>query len=142
MIHIRHVQKEDQLFWFKLDQHLSETEFERKIRDKRGYVLLDNNQPVGLLRYNLFWDDTPFCTLLFIDQSYQRSGYGKMLMDYWESEMQRYGYAFIMTSTRADEEAQHFYRRLGYSDAGGLLITVPGHEQPTELFFIKEITKK
>ncbi|GLB31719.1 hypothetical protein LAD12857_36420 [Lacrimispora amygdalina] len=36
MIHIRYVQEEDRAFWFKLDKHLPESEFERKIRDKMG----------------------------------------------------------------------------------------------------------
>lgn len=44
-----------------------------------------------------------------------------------------------MTSTQVDETAQHFYRKLGYRDAGGLLLDVPGYEQPMELFLIKAI---
>ena len=63
MLEIRYVQLEDKEFWYSLDRHLSEQEFNNKISDKRGYVLLDNNKPIGLLRYNLFWDNTPFCTM-------------------------------------------------------------------------------
>ena len=44
-----------------------------------------------------------------------------------------------MTSTQVDEEAQHFYRKLGYQDAGGLVIRIPGYEQPMELFLVKDI---
>lgn len=33
---IRHVQKSDKEFWFKLDKHLSENELDNKIRDKMG----------------------------------------------------------------------------------------------------------
>lgn len=60
MENIRYVQKEDKSFWFKLDKHLSEAEFQKKIRDKMGYVILDNGTLVGLLRYNLFWDSIHF----------------------------------------------------------------------------------
>ena len=56
MLEIRYVLLEDKEFWYSLDRHLSEQEFENKIRDKRGYVLLYDNKPIGLLRYNLFWD--------------------------------------------------------------------------------------
>ena len=63
MVEIRYVQAEDKEFWYSLDRHLPEQEFDKKIRDKRGYVLLEDNEPVGLLRYNLFWDNTPFCTM-------------------------------------------------------------------------------
>ena len=64
MIEIRYVQSDDKKFWFGLDRHLPEREFEKKVRDQQGYVLLEDGKPVGLLRYNLFWDNTPFCTML------------------------------------------------------------------------------
>lgn len=136
---IRYVQEDDKEFWFKLDKHLSEAEFQKKIRDKMGYVLLENDIPIGLLRYNLFWDNTPFCTLLFIDWEYQHQGFGRKLMEYWEKDMKSLGYGMIMTSTQVDEEAQHFYRKMGYKDAGGLLIDLPGYEQPMEMFLIKAL---
>ena len=66
MIEIRYMQETDKTFWYQLDKHLPEKEFENKVNEKRGYVLLDHNIPIGLLRYNLFWDNTPFCTMLFI----------------------------------------------------------------------------
>ena len=37
MLSIRYVQEEDKDFWFKLDKHLPQGEFEKKIRDKMGY---------------------------------------------------------------------------------------------------------
>jgi len=140
MINIRYIRKEDRSFWFTLDKYLSEIEFEKKIRDKMGYVILENETPIGLLRYNLFWDNTPFCTMLFIEQAYQNKGYGRMLMEFWEKEMKQLGYGMIMTSTQVDEDAQHFYRKMGFQDAGGLLINIPKYEQPMEMFFIKEIS--
>ena len=71
MTEIRYVKSEDKEFWYSLDRHLPEQEFVDKVRDKRGYVLLDDNKPIGLFRYNLFWDNTPFCTMLFVDWNYQ-----------------------------------------------------------------------
>lgn len=53
---IRYVRKEDKEFWYQLDKHLPETEFEKKVRDKQGYVICEDGNPVGILRYNLFWD--------------------------------------------------------------------------------------
>ncbi len=140
MTYIRYVQKEDRDFWLKLDGHLSETEFERKIRDKMGYVLIKNNIPIGLLRYHLFWDNTPFCTMLFVEWEYQQNGYGRKLIEFWENDMKSLGYGMIMTSTQVDEDAQHFYRKMGYQDSGGLIINIPKYEQPMELFFIKAIS--
>lgn len=139
MIEIRYVQLPDKEFWYSLDKHLPEREFIHKVSNKRGYILLDNNKPIGLLRYNLFWDNTPFCTMLFIDCNYHRKGYGKKLMEHWEKDMKSQGYGVLLTSTQVDEEAQHFYRKLGYKDCGGFIINVPEHEQPMELFLIKGI---
>lgn len=139
MTGIRYVQPEDRDFWFRLDRHLPKEEFEKKIRDKKGYLLLEDGIPIGLMRYNLFWDNTPFCTLLFVDPAYQRKGYGKKLMAYWEADMKARGYGMLMVSTQVDEDAQHFYRKLGYQDAGGLVITLPGYEQPMEMFLVKAV---
>ena len=139
MTEIRYVRMEDKSFWYSLDRHLPEEEFAGKVRDKRGYVLEEDGKPIGLLRYNLFWDNTPFCTLLFVDWEYQKKGYGRLLMEHWEADMKEKGYGMLLTSTQADEEAQHFYRKLGYKDCGGFVPTVPGYEQPMELFLEKAI---
>lgn len=134
---IRYVENSDREFWFRLDKHLSEAEFERKVRDKMGYVLLEDSNPIALLRYNLFWDNTPFCTLLFVDWEHQGKGYGKAFMSFWEADMKKAGYGMIMTSTQVDESAQHFYRKLGYQDAGGFVVNIPGYEQPMEMILVK-----
>ena len=139
MTDIRYVQPGDRDFWFRLDRHLPEAEFEKKVRDQQGYLLLEDGIPAGLMRYNLFWDNTPFCTLLFVDTPYQRRGYGKKLMTYWEADMKARGYGMLMVSTQVDEDAQHFYRKLGYQDAGGLVITLSGYEQPMEMFLVKAV---
>jgi len=109
----------DKLFWYQLDNHLPEVEFENKVKTKRGYVLLENDSPVGLLRYNLFWDNIPFCTMLFTDEKVQSKGYGSMLMNYWEEDMKKQEYGMLLTSTCVDETAQHFYRKLEYKDCIG-----------------------
>ena len=139
MIKIRYVKDEDKDFWYGLDKHLPETEFEKKVRDNQGYVLMENGKKTGLLRYNLFWDNTPFCTMLFVDWSRQKKGYGLALMNHWENDMKSKDYGMVMISTQEDENAQHFYRKLGYKDCGGFILDIPGYEQPMELFMSKEI---
>jgi GNAT superfamily N-acetyltransferase len=136
---IRFVDSPDRDFWLSLDRHISDEEFDRKVRDRMGYVLTVQNVPVGLLRYSLFWDNTPFCNLLYVAQDHQRKGYGRMLMEHWERDMHTRGYDLVMTSTQADENAQHFYRALGYRDCGGFILPFPGHEQPMEIILAKVI---
>ncbi len=139
MLTIRYLKSSDKTFWYRLDQHLPEKEFDNKVQTKRGYILLLNDKPVGLLRYNLFWDNTPFCTMVFVDWEYQRKGYGRKLIEYWEHDMKAQGYQMLLTSTQVDEEAQHVYRKLGYKDCGGFVIDIPEFAQPMEMFFIKSI---
>lgn len=139
MIKIRYVQLQDKDFWFSFDNHLSEKKFKNKVRDKRGYIILVDDEPIGLLRYNLFWDNMPFCTMLYIIDKFQAKGYGKMIMEYWESDMKSQGYELLLTSTRVDEDAQHFYRKLGFKDCGGFVIDIPKYKQPMEMFLIKSI---
>jgi GNAT superfamily N-acetyltransferase len=123
---------------------LPEAAFEEKVRRREAYVLLADDIPAGLLRYGLFWDNTPFCNLLFIDEAYRRRGFGTALMARWEADMRALGYDTVLTSTQADESAQHFYRKLGYRDCGGLVMEDGGpmelilrkatHSQTTEVF--------
>ena len=77
--------------------------------------------------------------MIFIDCNDHNKGYGKMLMEYWEKDMKSQGYGMLLTSTQVDEDAQHFYRKLGYKDCGGFVIDIPGYEQPMEMFLVKGI---
>lgn len=137
---IRYVQAGDREFWYSLDKHLPEKVFESKVRDKQGYVLAVDGKSVGLLRYNLFWDNTPFCTMLYVEPNCQGKGFGKRLMEYWENDMKAQGYGMLLVSTQVDEGAQHFYRKLGYKDCGGFVVDIPGFEQPMEMFMSKGIS--
>ena len=136
---IRYVELWDKADWYALDKHLPEDVFEEKVRNKQGYVFIENGKIIGILRYNLFWDNTPFCTMLYVDDEYQGKGFGRALMEHWEQDMKSAGFGMIMTSTQVDEQAQHFYRRLGYKDCGGFVVDVPGYEQPMEMIMIKAL---
>ena len=92
MLEIQYVTDTDRAFWFTLDKHLSESELVLKVRDKRGYVISVDGKPIGVMRYNLFWDNTPFLTLIYIADAYQNKGYGRQAMLYWENEMRELGY--------------------------------------------------
>ena len=39
MVEIRYVQSKDKEFWYSLDRHLPEKEFQDKVDHERGYVL-------------------------------------------------------------------------------------------------------
>ncbi|MNJ62397.1 Acetyltransferase (GNAT) family protein [compost metagenome] len=87
------------------------------------------------MRFGYFWDNIPFMNMLWIDEEYRGQGNGKKVVLYWEELMRSKGFSAVMTSTQSNEDAQHFYRRLGYKDAGCLL----QENAPLELIFTKNI---
>ena len=137
MFTIRYATEQDKPFWMSLDNELPENEFLLKVRDKRGYIISDGDKPVGIMRYNLAWDVHPFLTLINFEESYCSKGFGKQAMLHWEDEMLNLGFKMVMTSTQATEEAQHFYRKLGYIDKGCLLQDNTPFVQPLEIFLVK-----
>ena len=137
-IRIRCVTQADHDFWFTLDRDLTDEAFRQSIHDRMRYVQSDDEGPCGILRWFLFWDSIPFCSLLFIREDRQRKGYGRVLTAHWEKAMKDLGFGLVMTSTQSDENAQHFYRSLGYRDCGALALPFPGYEQPLEIIMAKQ----
>ena len=135
MCNIRYAIVEDIDFWLSLDKHISLEVLKKKMLDKECLVILDENNYVGILRFNYFWDNTPFVNMLYIKNEYQRNGYGKELMLFLENEMKNKGHNEVMTSTQINEEAKCFYAKLGYQKTGSLFLS----DQPEELILIKEL---
>jgi ribosomal protein S18 acetylase RimI-like enzyme len=128
--------KQENLQWLKeRDCHVSEEVLRKKISDKEILIAESGNEIVGWLRFGFFWDIYPFMNLIIIDEEYQRKGIGKQLVLFWEEEMKKRKHKYVLTSTQSDEEAQHFYRKLGYKDAGSLIL--PG--EVLEIIFIKTL---
>lgn len=103
------------------DAHISLTELQNVVGLKRVYVVEDKGVFIGWLRYNLFWDNTPFMNMLFVLDGYRGRGIGRLLTEHWERDMKRLGYEAIMLSTPSDEYSQHFYIKLGYKTIGGFM---------------------
>lgn len=111
------------------DRHIALSELDSSIRLGRVLLLVSAaGQPMGWLRWNLFWDNTPFMNLLYLLEDYRLQGYGRSLVQHWETLMREAGHACVLTSTQANEGAQHFYRRLGYADVGGFLLPGESYE--------------
>lgn len=118
------------------DKHISKELINTKIKTKEIIIVRNqDNKNIGWLRYGYFWDNTPFMNMLYIDENYRNKGIGKDLIRFFENEMKNKGYKLIMTSTLSNENSQHFYRKLGYKDAGSLLL----EDEPLEIIFTKKI---
>ncbi|MFF2015757.1 GNAT family N-acetyltransferase [Paenibacillus sp. NPDC058177] len=117
------------------DQHISESLILTKIKENEIYILRNQDEKnIGWMRYGYFWDNIPFLNMIWIDEPYRAKGLGTQALLFWEEQMKQKGYNLIMTSTQADEEAQHFYRKLGYKDAGCLILDT----QPLEILLTKK----
>lgn len=132
---IRYAEETDIPILSEHDKHISKEELGNSVRLKRVLVLFVGEEFVGWLRYNLFWDNTPFMNMLYILDNLRGKGYGKELVTFWENEMRQKGYDRVLTSTLSNEQAQIFYRKLGYTDIGSLLLP----NEPLEIIFLKNI---
>lgn len=117
------------------DRHISPEELKSLISLGRVAVAEDEESFLGWMRWNLFWDNTPFLNMLYLLEPHRGKGYGKTMMAWWEREMRAQGFDTLMTSTASDEYAQHFYQKLEYTAVGGF--SLPGESY--ELIFVKNL---
>ena len=111
--------------------------FQSAIAMKRIILLFIDGKLEGWLRFNLFRDNIPFMNLLYLFEEQRGKGCGTKMVEFWEREMAAQGYGFILTSTRSNEEGQFFYRKLGYTDRGALVLP----DEPPEIILYKKIGK-
>jgi ribosomal protein S18 acetylase RimI-like enzyme len=132
-INIRYAVSNDYLWLIEHEKYISEKILKNKIEDMEIYVVENNGKIIGWLRYNLFWDNIPFMNMLYFIKEYRKMGIGTKLLKYWENEMKQKGYKNVLTTTLSNEEAQHFYRKMGYKEIGGLKYL----DEPYEIIFQK-----
>lgn len=130
---IRVAGAEDLGFLCDHDAHVSRDELERIVLQGRVLLAEHDGLPVGWLRWGLFWDQIPFMNLIHVLPQFRDAGIGSDLISSWEERCRSGGSESVMTSTQANERAQHLYRKHGYVDRGCLLL--PG--EPLEIIFFK-----
>ncbi len=119
----------------KYDRHIAELEYTNLLTSGKIIIAEENGNFIGWLRYNYFWDNTPFINMLYVLDKYRGKGYGTKLVDYWEQDMKQLGFNIVLTSTQSNEYSQHFYNKLGYKVIGGFLLK----NDPYEIIMSKEL---
>ena len=119
----------------KNDHDIPPIRIKRKVEQNEILVVRDGRHTVGWLRFGYFWDMIPIMNMLSLEESFRGKGVGTQLVSFWESEMQWQGHKSVMTTTLSDEQAQHFYRKLGYKDVGALLLP----NEALEIIFLKNL---
>jgi GNAT superfamily N-acetyltransferase len=134
-INIRFAKNDDYSWLKEHDEHISNNVLKIKLENKEIYVVEKSDKITGWLRYNLFWDNIPFMNMIFLSEKYRNMGIGTKLVKRWEDDMKQMGYKNVLTSTQSDEEAQRFYRKLGYKEIGGFKYV----DDPYEIIFQKTL---
>ena len=134
-IHINYADMQYLEYLAAHDTHVGKAMLEKKIRQKEIIIARMGDVCIGWLRFGYFWDAIPFMNMLFLDEDYRGKGHGAKLVAFWEKEMKAAGHAIVMTSTLSSEQAQFFYRKLGYTDSGCLLL----ENEALEIVFSKGI---
>lgn len=128
----------------KYDRHICENELTLSVHSGRVLIAEEsddrsqepaNKRFIGFLRWNMFWDNTPFMNLVYITVPHRGQKKGTKLIAFWEQLMKNENHPLLMTSTLSNERAQNLYRRLGYADCGSLLLK----GEPLEIIFTKEL---
>jgi ribosomal protein S18 acetylase RimI-like enzyme len=132
---IKYAETTDLLWLKEHEQHLSDQILETKIKSKEIYIVQENEKIIGWLRYNLFWDNIPFMNKIYFLEEFRHKGFGRKLVHHWENKMKEKGYKNVLTSTQSNEGAQHFYRKMGYTEIGGFKYI----NDPYEVIFYKQI---
>ena len=124
-----------------IDTYVPRHELEKKVatRPEEVYVLKEDDKIVGVLRYGIFWDYIPYTCFLNVSDSCRGKGYAKKALLHWEEKMREAGWPMVMTSIPTDDDAQHFYRKMGYKETGCLILQLEPYAQPMEIFFIKSL---
>ena len=135
-IKIRKAEDFDYNAIIKYDRHIAPKRLKTVISEGRMFVLERDDNIIGVLRYSLFWESIPFLDLIFIDAAYQKHGYGRAFMAFWESEMKQAGFCFCLASTQEDETAKYFYETIGYMKTGAFL---PPKQKAKELIYQKAL---
>jgi ribosomal protein S18 acetylase RimI-like enzyme len=132
---IRYADINDYLWLKEHDNHISDEVLKGKINSKEIFIVQEDKKIIGWLRFNLFWDHIPFMNMIYFLGEYRNKGFGKKLVHYWENVMKEKGFENVLTSTLSNEEAQHFYRKMGYIEIGGFTYL----DEPLEIIFHKKI---
>ncbi|WP_426333244.1 GNAT family N-acetyltransferase [Paenibacillus silvae] len=134
-MNIEYALQTDYTYIVEKDRHIHQALVNAKITEKEIYILWEDEARIGWMRYGYFWDNMPFMNMIWMEEPYRGRGLGRMVVQHWENEMKQKGFDIVMTSTQSDEQAQHFYRKMGYVDAGALLLDT----QPLEVILVKRI---
>ena len=135
---LRRAREADFKFLRGIAEGPSDDALEAQIRDGGLRIFDAYGRAIGFLKFVVLWEQIPFVEAICLGEADRGQGFGSEMMRAWEGEMATKGFARVVTSTQANETAQVFWRKIGYTDCGTL--ELPG--RPAEIFLEKLIAQK
>lgn len=138
---LRAAQLSDFAFLRQLSTDPGDEALESQIRGGRLRIIESEadgpapSRPMGFLKFTVLWETLPFIEVIWLAQAQRGRGLGQQVVSEWELEMRGRGFDLVLTSTAADATAQHFWRKLGYTDCGVLTV----RRKPAEIFLQKAL---
>lgn len=80
---IRIAELKDLHFLTHYDKHIPETELINVIEQRHILIAETDGKNIGWLRFNYFWDNTPFMNMLFMLSEYRGNKHGTNLIAFW-----------------------------------------------------------
>ena len=136
-VSIKYATQKDYKFLKNNEHDIDQERLRNKIKEKEIIIVTDNTKPIGWLRFGLFWDCVPIMYMLMLKKEYRKKGIGTKLVNFWENEMKKQKFNLVITTTQDNEEAQHFYKKIGYKNVGA--ISDINEDGSNELFLIKKL---
>ena len=112
-----------------------ETKLKEVLDSGNIQIAMADNTSVGFLSFSILWGKLPFLELIEVLVSQRGQKFDAGTVRAWEQDMRSRGFDLVLTSTNADGDAQHFWRKMGYVDCGAL--TVRG--KAAEIFFQRSL---
>lgn len=134
---VRYMEEKDKSFIMNVNKDIKDINFKALLYTKSAYVMSLGDTPIGFMYHSVLWNSMPFMNLIYVKEEFRGLGYASWAIKFWEEDMKSRGYKMVLTSTRADEDAQHLYRKLGYVDCGSILFNDTPFNQPLEIIMRK-----
>jgi len=112
-------------------------ELSAKSENGKIFEVLSDGESVGKIECKDFWEGMPYLYLIELRADCRGTGIGDAAMKLLEGKLKADGAKALLVSTQSDECAQNFYRKIGYSECGCLILENTPFTQPMEMFFIK-----
>jgi N-acetylglutamate synthase-like GNAT family acetyltransferase len=118
-----------------VSEHVPDSVVAARIAERRVAVADRDGRPVGALQLEFLWGTLPYIALIRVEESAQRQGVGRALLDFIAAALRDAGHERLYSSSQVNEpEPQAWHRHMGFTECG--IIAGINAGGVGELFFV------